>query len=158
MQSIHPHDLDRFLQAQQVNYDQALRELQVGCKRSHWMWYVFPQFKGLGESETAQRYAIQSVAEATAYLAHPVLGQRLLTCCEALLAVEGRSAQEIFGSPDDWKLKSCMTLFASITAADSVFHQVLDRYFQGRRDQQTLRYLQAGKSELETRDADGAGD
>lgn len=158
MQSLNPADLDRFLQAQQINYDQALLELQQGRKRSHWMWYVFPQFKGLGVSATAQRYAIQSVAEATAYLAHPVLGQRLMTCCEALLALKGRSAHEILGSPDDWKLKSCMTLFASIAAPDSVFHQVLDRYFQGRRDEQTLRYLQAGKSELETREAGGEAD
>lgn len=142
-----PHDLSRFVQAQEVNYAQALAELYGGRKRSHWMWYVFPQFVGLGHSSTSKRYSIKSVAEAEAYLRHPTLGARLAECCEALLKVERRSAHEIFGSPDDMKLRSCATLFASVSAPGSVFERLLDKYFDGRRDDQTIRLMDAAREE-----------
>jgi uncharacterized protein (DUF1810 family) len=135
------HDLKRFVQAQDDDYDQALAEIRSGRKRSHWMWYIFPQFDGLGFSSTSRRYAIKSIAEAEAYLSHPVLGPRLRDCAEAVLRVDGRSALEIFGSPDDMKLKSCATLFARVSPAGSVFDRLLDKYFQGERDDKTLRLL-----------------
>lgn len=133
-----PHNLQRFVVAQQRDYDQALAEIRSGRKRSHWMWYVFPQFAGLGMSATSQHYAIQSLAEAEAYLAHPVLGPRLVECAEAVLAIDGRSALEIFGSPDDMKLRSCATLFAHVSPAGSAFHRVIDKYFDGQPDDKTL--------------------
>ena len=136
-----PHNLNRFMQAHEGDYARALAEIRSGRKRSHWMWYIFPQFDGLGSSPTSKRYAIKSVAEAKAYLDHPVLGPRLLECAEAVLRVRGRSASEIFGSPDDMKLRSCATLFACVSPAGSVFHQLLDKYFQGERDGKTLRLL-----------------
>ncbi len=136
-----PYDLRRFVQAQQDDYEQALSEIRSGRKQSHWMWYVFPQFQGLGFSAMSQRYAIKSIAEATAYLAHPILGPRLAACAEAALRMEGRTAREIFGSPDDLKLKSSATLFACVSPAGSVFHQLLDKYFQGKRDDKTLELL-----------------
>ena len=136
-----PYDLDRFVQAQTHDFKIALTEIAGGRKHSHWMWYIFPQFAGLGFSAMSQRYAIRSAAEAQAYLNHPILGPRLIRCCEALLAINGRSAHEIFGSLDDRKLQSCATLFASITPADSVFERVLDQYFHGERDQKTLNFL-----------------
>jgi uncharacterized protein (DUF1810 family) len=136
-----PHDLNRFVQAQEDDYEQALAEIRSGRKRSHWMWYVFPQIDGLGFSATSRRYAIKSLAEAKAYLAHPVLGPRLTECAEAALGVEGRSAHEIFGSPDDMKLRSCATLFACVAPAGSVFDRLLAKYFQGERDGKTLRLL-----------------
>jgi uncharacterized protein (DUF1810 family) len=135
------HDLKRFVQAQDDDYDQALAEIRSGRKRSHWMWYIFPQFDGLGFSSTSRRYAIKSIAEAEAYLSHPVLGPRLRDCALAVLRVDGRSALEIFGSPDDMKLKSCATLFARVSPAGSVFDRLLDKYFQGERDDKTLRLL-----------------
>ena len=136
-----PHDLGRFVEAQEGGYERALSEARAGRKRSHWMWYVFPQFEGLGSSTTSRRYAIKSVAEAEAYLRHPTLGPRLLECCEAALGVAGRSALEVFGSPDDVKLRSCATLFASVSPAGSVFERLLGKYFQGRRDEKTLRLM-----------------
>src|SRR5262249_4754569 len=136
-----PHNLNRFVQAQEGDYEQALSEIRSGRKQSHWMWYVFPQVDGLGFSPTSRRYSIKSVAEAKAYLAHPVLGPRLLECAEATLRVEGRSAFEIFGSPDDVKLRSCATLFACVSPAGSVFERLLGKYFQGERDGKTLRLL-----------------
>jgi len=136
-----PHDLGRFVQARDDCYAQALAEIRSGRKRSHWMWYVFPQFEGLGSSTTSRRYAIKSVAEAEAYLRHPTLGPRLLECCEAALGVAGRSALEVFGSPDDVKLRSCATLFASVSPAGSVFERLLGKYFQGRRDEKTSRLM-----------------
>src|SRR6476620_2362616 len=120
-----PFDLSRFVAAQKTDYTQALAEIRAGRKRSHWMWFVFPQIEGLGHSSMSRRYAIKSVAEARAYLEHRVLGPRLLECCEAALGVEGRSAHEIFGSPDDMKLRSCGTLFASVSPPGSVFHRLL---------------------------------
>jgi uncharacterized protein (DUF1810 family) len=136
-----PHDLLRFVRAQEKNYAQALAEIRSGRKRSHWMWYIFPQYEGLGFSSTSRRYAIKSDAEARAYLGHSVLGPRLLECAEAALHVEGRSAFEVFGSPDDVKLRSCATLFACVSPADSVFERLLNKYFHGERDDKTLRLL-----------------
>jgi uncharacterized protein (DUF1810 family) len=136
-----PYDLQRFVDAQQSTYDRALRELTAGRKESHWMWYVFPQFEGLGSSRLSQTFAIGSAAEASAYLAHPVLGRRLVECAEAVLRVTGASAHDIFGSPDDLKLRSSATLFAHVSPAGSVFEQVLDKYFDGARDDRTLRAL-----------------
>jgi len=136
-----PHDLDRFVQAQIGTCDRALAELKRGQKRSHWMWYIFPQVAGLGFSSMSQRYAITSMEEATAYLNHPVLGPRLRECAEAMLQVEGRSAREILGSPDDMKLKSCATLFAHVSAPGSVFQQVLEKYYRGEQDHRTLELL-----------------
>ena len=113
------------MRAQEHDYAQALAEIVSGRKRSHWMWYIFPQFDGLAFSATSKLYAIKSVAEAHAYLAHPILGPRLLECAEAVVRVEDRSATEIFGSPDDLKLKSCATLFASLLPPGSVFDRLL---------------------------------
>ncbi|MFQ3615650.1 MAG: DUF1810 domain-containing protein [Cyanobacteriota bacterium] len=127
-------DLNRFVKAQTSDYARALAEIRQGKKRSHWMWYIFPQRAGLGFSAMSQHYAIKSLAEAQAYLQHPVLGARLIECAEAVLQVNGRSAYEIFGSPDDLKLRSCATLFAQISPAGSVFHRLLDQYFQGEPD------------------------
>lgn len=138
-----PYDLDRFVRAQESDYARALAEVTSGRKRSHWMWYIFPQFRGLGRSAMAERYAIQHVAEAAAYLQHPVLGPRLVACAEAALGVEGRSAHDIFGSPDDLKLRSSMTLFAHVSPGGSVFQRVLDRYFEGQPDPATIALLDA---------------
>ena len=138
-----PFDLDRFLHAQADCYDDALAEIRRGRKRSHWMWYVFPQIEGLGFSANSQRYAIRSLAEAKAYMSHPVLGRRLVECCEAALAVEGRSAREIFGSPDDMKLRSSATLFEFV-APNSVFSALIVKYYGGERDEATLRRVDAG--------------
>ena len=136
-----PFDLTRFVRAQEEHYEQALSELAEGRKRSHWMWFIFPQFEGLGFSETSRRYAVKSLAEARAYLAHPALGPRLATCAEAVLRVDGKSAAEIFGSPDDAKLRSCATLFGLVSPEGSVFHRIIDKYFHGRRDDATLRLV-----------------
>jgi len=137
-----PFDLSRFLAAQDPVYPGALSEIRAGRKRSHWMWFVFPQAIGLGTSHTAQHYAIRSMDEARAYLAHPTLGHRLRECAESLLRVRGKSASEIFGYPDDVKLRSSMTLFASVAEEDSVFEEVLERYFGGKPDPLTLRLLE----------------
>jgi uncharacterized protein (DUF1810 family) len=136
-----PFDLSRFVRAQQDDYERALSEITSGQKRTHWMWYIFPQMDGLAFSSTSQRYAIKSVEEARAYLDHPVLGPRLLTCAEAVVGVEGRSATEIFGSPDDLKLKSCATLFACVLPPGSVFDRLLEKYCRGVRDDKTLQLL-----------------
>lgn len=139
-------ELSRFVDAQEGIYERALAEIRRGRKESHWMWYVFPQFRGLGRSAMAERYAIRSPHEARAYLAHPVLGPRLLQCAAAVLDVTARSAHDIFGSPDDLKLRSCATLFAAVSPADSVFAQVLDTYFGGVRDEATVRLMHASES------------
>jgi len=136
-----PPDLGRFVEAQRADHARALAEIRGGRKQSHWMWYVFPQIAGLGMSEMSRRYAIGSLAEAEAYLRHPVLGPRLLECAQAALGVEGQSAREVFGSPDDLKLRSCATLFACASPAGSVFERLLDKYYGGERDPQTLRLL-----------------
>ena len=136
-----PHDLARFVEAQEGVYEQALAEIRNGRKRSHWMWFVFPQVDGLGFSATSKRYAIRSLDEAKAYLAHPILGPRLVECAEAVLSIGGRSAADIFGSPDDMKLRSSATLFAHVSPGGSVFHRLLDKYFGGQPDGATLRLL-----------------
>ncbi len=136
-----PFDLIRFVRAQERDYPRALSEITAGQKRTHWMWFVFPQLDGLGTSAVSKRYAIESAEEARAYLAHPVLGPRLLSCAEAALGVAGRSANEIFGSPDDLKLRSCATLFACVSPSGSVFHRLLDKFYSGGRDGRTLQLL-----------------
>ncbi len=136
-----PFDLSRFVAAQERVYDHVLAELKSGQKRSHWMWYIFPQIDGLGHSATTKHYSIKSVQEARQYLDHPVIGKRLLECAETVLAVEGRSVSQIFGYPDDLKLHSSMTLFASVAEPSSVFERVLDKYFQGQPDPATLQIL-----------------
>jgi uncharacterized protein (DUF1810 family) len=138
------HDLARFVDAQASSYADALAELCAGRKRSHWMWYVFPQAAGLGASAMAQRYAIASLAEARAYLAHPLLGARVRECADALLRHRGQSARAIMGSPDDLKLRSSMTLFAMVTPADSIFAQVLDAFYDGVPDASTRELMQGG--------------
>ncbi len=138
-----PHDLARFVDAQAGGYEQALAEIRAGRKTSHWMWYIFPQIDGLGFSSMSRRYSIKSLDEAEAYLDHPVLGPRLLACAEAALSVEGRSASQVFGSPDDMKLRSCATLFASVTPPDSVFARLLDKFFEGKGDGKTLGLIEA---------------
>ena len=135
-----PYDLDRFVRAQATDYDRALSELREGEKRSHWMWYIFPQIEGLGHSPMSQRYSIKSAAEAHAYLDHPVLGPRLRECAAVVRDIVGRSALEIFGSPDDQKLRSSATLFAAVSE-DDVFEQLLQKYFDGQSDKETLRRL-----------------
>lgn len=136
-------DLNRFVTAQQPVYNAVLRELAAGRKSSHWMWFIFPQLRGLGRSSTASFYGIASVAEALAYWRHPVLGARLAECCSALLRIEGKTALEVFGSPDDMKLKSSMTLFEHAAPEAAVFGRVLERYFGGSRDRRTLELLAA---------------
>lgn len=136
-----PFALKRFTTAQGNVYAEALAELRSGRKRTHWMWFIFPQLAGLGHSSTSIHYAIKSGAEARRYLEHPVLGPRLTECAEAVLAIEDRSVSEIFGYPDDLKLHSSMTLFAWAAGSPSVFERVLDKYFQGRRDARTLDLL-----------------
>jgi uncharacterized protein (DUF1810 family) len=135
-----PFDLQRFVDAQRAVYLQVCAELAAGCKRSHWMWFVFPQLKGLGRSATAQHYGIASLAEAQAYWAHPLLGPRLRECTELVLAVDGRSAHEIFGPPDDLKFRSCMTLFAQATG-ERLFTRALEKYFHCEADPRTIELL-----------------
>lgn len=136
-------DLSRFVTAQEGVYERALAEIRSGRKRTHWMWFVFPQLVGLGVSETARFFGIRDAAEARAYLRHPVLGRRLEEIARATLAVDGLTAQQIFGSPDDVKLRSCATLFATASAEGSVFTQLLDRFFDGRPDDRTLALLRS---------------
>jgi len=136
-----PFDLNRFLDAQEDSYEQALSELQHGQKDSHWMWYIFPQFDGLGMSSMSRKYSIKSLNEAKAYLAHPVLGARLVECAETVLKTQGKSVSEIFGYPDDLKFHSSVTLFAQVSPEDSVFHRVLMQCFEGKRDSRTLQII-----------------
>ena len=131
-------DLSRFLKAQKQDYEQALREIRSGRKRSHWMWYIFPQIQGLGFSPTAQYYAIRDLQEARDYLAHPVLGTRLKEISSALLDLNGLSASEIFGYPDDLKLRSSMTLFRMADLNEPVFLEVLEKYYDGKPDARTV--------------------
>jgi uncharacterized protein (DUF1810 family) len=136
-------ELERFVEAQAPQIDQAKAELAAGRKRTHWMWFVFPQLRGLGRSETARHFGLRSRAEAVAYLAHPVLGTRLRTCVALVLAVDGRSAHEIFGTPDDLKLRSCLTLFREVDDPGGMFARALDKYFGGAPDPATLQLLAA---------------
>lgn len=133
--------LQRFIDAQKNEYAIALSEIKAGRKRSHWMWYIFPQIQGLGISSMAARYAISDLAEAEQYLGDPVLGPRLKEISAALLQLKSVDAHQIFGTPDDLKLRSSMTLFASVPSADGVFQEVLNRYFGGKPDERTLRIL-----------------
>ena len=132
------YNLDRFLEAQATDYPRALAEVRKGRKQTHWMWYIFPQLSGLGFSEMARIYAIKDLQEARAYLAHPVLGTRLIEISNALLAVGGKTANQIMGSPDDLKLRSCMTLFSLVNPANPVFEAVLTTYYNGFPDSRTI--------------------
>jgi len=136
-----PHNLQRFVEAQNPVFDRVRTELRAGRKRTHWMWFIFPQVKGLGQSSIAVKFAIEGRQEAEAYLAHPILGPRLRQCTQLVNDMEGRSISEIFGYPDDLKFHSCMTLFASVTAENQVFIDALRKYFSGEFDEQTLEFL-----------------
>ena len=134
-------DLNRFVEAQNPVYAQVCAELAAGAKRSHWMWFVFPQLRGLGHSAMAVHYGLASAAEARSYWQHPLLGARLKECTQLVLAVQRKSALEIFGTPDDMKFRSCMTLFAHSAAGEPVFLGALARYFAGKPDERTLALL-----------------
>ncbi len=136
-----PLDLDRFVTAQKGIYERALAELRDGRKTSHWMWFIFPQMRGLGQSQMAWTYGISGIEEARDYLAHPLLGPRLIECVAAVNALEGKSASEIFGYPDDIKFRSSMTLFAETAGAGSVFAAAVEKYFAGKPDRRTLDLL-----------------
>jgi uncharacterized protein (DUF1810 family) len=136
-----PHDLQRFVDAQATTYERARVELVAGEKQSHWMWFVFPQMKGLGMSAIAKRYGIASLDEAVAYFAHRVLGSRLVECTRLVLAIQGKTARRILGSPDDIKLRSSMTLFELAAPAERAFRDVLEKYYDRRRDLKTLELL-----------------
>ncbi|MES2893354.1 MAG: DUF1810 domain-containing protein [Bacteroidota bacterium] len=133
--------LERFIIAQEQKYEIALAEIKNSKKQSHWMWYIFPQLEGLGLSEMARKYGIRDAAEATAYLAHPLLGERLLTICNELMSQPGNDAYAIFGSPDDVKLRSCLTLFSALNKTDPVFENLLQKFYNGSKDVKTLKIL-----------------
>lgn len=134
------YELSRFVTAQQADYDRALSEIRNGRKVSHWMWYIFPQLKGLGRSPMSEYYGIQGLDEAKAYLENPVLGKHLIEICDALLSLDTNHAAEVMGM-DDRKLKSSMTLFDAATESSDVFQRVLDKYYDGKKDYRTLRML-----------------
>ena len=146
-----PFHLERFVAAQADIYEDALDEIRNGHKRTHWMWFIFPQLAGLGMSPTSQHYGITGLAEAEAYLSHPLLGPRLIECSEAVLLVAGRSARDIFGSPDDMKLRSSATLFARVTDGSPIFRKLLEQYFAGQTDPRTEALL----VDLTRRDEEG---
>ena len=135
------NDLERFITAQDTNYHIALTEIKQGKKQSHWMWYIFPQIQGLGVSEMTKLYSIKDLDEAQNFLRHPVLGKRLMDICNELLQLKSTDAHAIFGSPDDKKLRSSMTLFATVNNTDPVFQLVLDKFFKGEKDQATVRII-----------------
>ena len=137
------HNLQRFISAQESSYQAALAEIKNGRKRSHWMWYIFPQIQGLGYSETSRFYAIKDMDEATAFLEHPLLGSRLIAICNELLQLQSNDAYKIFGSPDDAKLKSSMTLFSSLPDANPVFQAILEKFFNGTKDDKTLQIMES---------------
>jgi uncharacterized protein (DUF1810 family) len=145
MNGTDPFDLHRFVDAQDGVYDSVLAELRQGAKRSHWIWFVFPQLRGLGRSPTAARFGISSLAEARAYLGHPVLGARLRECARLLAAIEGRTVDQIFGWPDNLKVRSSMTLFAHATGDDAEFRAVLQKFYDGREDPATVELLSAAR-------------
>lgn len=132
------NSLDRFLQAQELKYATALKEIQKGKKRTHWMWYIFPQLRGLGKSNMSYVYGINGIDEAKAYLAHPVLSARLIEICEALLEHKDKCAYDIFGDIDDMKLQSSMTLFSYVSEKGSIFHNVLESFYKNEIDKRTL--------------------
>lgn len=135
------YDISRFIEAQRSSYQQALSEIKNGKKASHWIWYIFPQIKGLGRSAMSEYYGIQNIDEAKAYLADPILSKRLIEICEALLSLDTNDAVEVMGRPDDKKLKSSMTLFDAATDSLEIFQMVLDKYYNGKKDNLTLRIL-----------------
>ncbi|MHC8287768.1 DUF1810 domain-containing protein [Pseudomonas sp. XS1P51] len=145
-----PFNLQRFIQAQGPVFERVQKELSEGHKRSHWMWFIFPQFTGLGGSEMSRHFAIRTKAEATAYLEHPLLSARLRTCTQLVMNIEQRSIAAIFGHPDDLKFHSSMTLFAQIAPDDSPFHQALEQYFHGIQDDWTLSLLDSKQAQLPT--------
>ena len=136
-----PHNLHRFVDAQNPVYDQVCSELRQGCKRGHWMWFIFPQIEGLGHSQMAKKFAICSLEEARAYLRHPILGPRLIQCTKLVTDSAGRTIQQVFGYPDDLKFRSSMTLFAHATPDNQVFEDALHKYFGGQYDHLTLARL-----------------
>lgn len=133
-------NLQRFIDAQNNVYEQVKKELKQGCKTSHWMWYIFPQIQGIGYSTTSKYYAISSLDEAKEYLNNSILGSRLIECCQIILGLENRTAKEIFGETDAWKLKSSMTLF-SLVSENDIFNSVLDFYYNGKKDFTTLKII-----------------
>ena len=135
--------INRFIRAQENIYPQVVNELQNGKKTSHWMWFIFPQIEGLGFSSTSKYYSIKTIAEAKEYVMHPVLGKRLLACSTILLNIEGKSAESIFGYPDNLKLQSSMTLFSFSSPESTVFLNVLNKYFKNKKDQKTLDILKS---------------
>jgi len=135
-------NLSRFVEAQQNEYHQVLQELRNGKKTTHWMWFIFPQIEGLGQSSTAKYYSIKTIDEAKEYLAHPILGARLLECTNAILKIENKTANEIFGYPDNAKLKSSMTLFNFVSPEHKEFSEVLKKYFAAEQDEKTISILQ----------------
>lgn len=137
------YDLERFIDAQRTDYAIALAEIKRGRKQSHWMWYIFPQVQGLGLTSTSKHYAIKNIDEASAYLKHKILGKRLIEISNALLEIKTNDAHAVFGTPDDMKLRSSMTLFAEVQNADKVFQKVLDKFFNGRKDEKTLQLLKS---------------
>ncbi len=143
-----PYNLQRFIDAQEGDYEVALKEIKHGKKQSHWMWYIFPQISGLGYSAISRLYAISGLIEAEAYFEHPVLGKRLIGISKELLHHKTDNATEIFGSPDDIKLRSCMTLFAMVPGADPVFDSVLKKFFGGIRDDKTLSIIKDEENEF----------
>src|SRR5690606_1801550 len=145
-----PFDLQRFVDAQRTVYEHARAELLAGRKTTHWMWFIFPQIEGLGRSPTARRYAIRSLDEARAYLAHPILGPRLVECTQIVNRIEGKSAREIFGSPDDLKFRSSLTLFARAAPDEPVFEQALAKYFDSEPDPLTVERLSWSTAALRT--------
>jgi uncharacterized protein (DUF1810 family) len=135
------YDLERFVEAQEGVYEEVIAELKRGSKTGHWMWYIFPQIKGLGISEISERYSISSIDEATAYVEHPILGGRLKECTQLVMEVDGKLAQEIFGYPDYLKFRSCMTLFSQATQDNQLFEDALTKYFEDKHDPKTLDIL-----------------
>ena len=134
------YNLNRYITAQETIYEMVIWELRMGCKYSHWMWYIFPQFEGLGYSSRAKLYSIKSIEEAKAYLSHPVLGERLIECSQLLLDIENQSISQILGYPDDLKLQSSMTLF-DVVSKNDVFREVLEKYFDGKKDKRSLELM-----------------
>ena len=145
MNGIDPYDLGRFIEAQSRWIERVFTELQEGRKQSHWMWFIFPQLKGLGHSAMTNRYGISSGKDAEAYLTHPILGSRLRHCTSLVLLVEGRSIEQIFEDPDDLKFRSSMTLFASVDSESVIFKNALKKYFAGKPDQLTIHQLKGEK-------------
>ena len=141
-----PFNLDRFVVAQEKTYPAVVKELKTGMKVSHWMWFVFPQIAGLGRTANAGKYAINTLDEAQAYLLHPLLGRRLQQCTELVLAIEGKSASDIFGYPDDIKFRSSMTLFQRAAPHRDIFQRAINKYYDGHQDALTIKFLDAGSS------------